>query len=165
MTHTRGVPYNAYAMRPSFRTYSVLLAALFVAACEGDPMPKKAASRPLYYPTHIANSYDVVAYVQDGRAEAGSRAHQLVHAGGLYQFASAEHLQAFKANPDRYMPTYDGFCACSMAKGNRMWSSGRDFAIHQGKVYLFGSAELLAEWRRDVDGMIVHAAEHWAALK
>lgn len=46
--------------------------------------------------------FDPVAYVEDGVAQEGERAHGLVFRNQIFLFASEEHLNRFWQNPDRY---------------------------------------------------------------
>ena len=128
-------------------------------------LPPGASSRPAYPPKKMANVHDVVAYVDEGTAMAGIRQFQTVHDGGLYYFASQTHLDAFKANPGRYVPAFNGWCSCGMAKGMRLPASGKDFRIVDGQLYLFHDAEVATEWERDVPAMIAKAQRNWIDLK
>ena len=47
--------------------------------------------------------------------------------GATYRFTSDKHLQLFKADPDRYLPQYNNWCAASVAKGAQ-----RSTAIRSG---------------------------------
>ncbi|HEY2978994.1 MAG TPA: hypothetical protein VGJ35_13600, partial [Burkholderiaceae bacterium] len=51
-----------------------------------------------------AKGYDVVSYFTDKRAVQGSDKYTASHGGVTWQFASAEHRDAFKADPAKYAP-------------------------------------------------------------
>jgi YHS domain-containing protein len=54
--------------------------------------------------------YDTVAYFTDKRPMVGNSQYQHEWDGAIYRFASAKHLELFKANPDRYLPQYHNWC-------------------------------------------------------
>ncbi len=142
-------------------SFLVLVAAGF--ACQADAPPTfGGASRPAYPPKRMANTYDVVAYVEDGQPIEGRREHQVVHAGGLYYFASKTSLERFKAEPHRYTPAFDGWCSGAMAKGMRMDVSGREFEVMDGQLYLFHDADIHAAWQQDPKGWIQQASSNWS---
>lgn len=67
----------------------------------------------------VMAGYDLVAYhsldeKDDGIP--GSKDYSLRHEDGyLYYFSNQQNLEAFQADPDRYLPQYGGFCAWGMA--------------------------------------------------
>ena len=90
-------------------------AALFAASA-----PSIAAERA---PLGI-KGYDPVAYFTEKRATLGDPQYQHEWDGTLYHFASAKHLEMFKADPDRYLPQYNP----------EYWT------VVDGRLYLFGGA-------------------------
>ena len=142
---------------------------LFVAvgtACLAEAPPALGgASRPAYPPKRMANTYDVVAYVEDGHPAVGDRAHQVVHAGGLYYFASQANLDRFRADPQRYTPAYNGWCSGAMAKGMRMTANGREFEVMDGQLYLFHDADIHAAWKQDPRGWVRQATANWSTRR
>ena len=59
--------------------------------------------------------YDPVAYFTDGQPTKGADQYSFQWKGVTYRFASAENLQRFKADPDKYLPQYGGYCAYAMS--------------------------------------------------
>jgi hypothetical protein len=53
--------------------------------------------------------YDTVAYFTDGRAEKGNPEFETLWQDARWHFASAEHRDMFKADPERYAPQYGGY--------------------------------------------------------
>jgi YHS domain-containing protein len=84
--------------------------------------------------------YDPVAYFTDKRPVRGSPKYQEEWDGAVYRFASAEHRQAFKADPDRYLPQYNSWCAASVAKGEKVRANPEYWLVLDGKLYLFGKS-------------------------
>jgi YHS domain-containing protein len=84
--------------------------------------------------------YDPVAYFTEKRATVGNPQFQLEWDGATYQFASARHLELFKADPDRYLPQYSNLCAASVAKGVKVQGDPEHWLVVDGRLYLFGGA-------------------------
>src|SRR3546814_15591678 len=73
---------------------------------------------------HLAvDGYDVVAYQTDRKAIKGQSDFRTEWRGAKWQFASAEHLKQFRADPQRYAPQYGGYCAYADRKSTRLNSS------------------------------------------
>jgi YHS domain-containing protein len=53
--------------------------------------------------------YDAVAYFTDGRPIEGQKDFETEWSGATWRFASAEHLELFKADPEKYAPQYGGY--------------------------------------------------------
>ena len=66
------------------------------------------------------HGYDVVAYFTVGRPTVGNSKFSVVHNDATYRFASAAHRDAFKADPNKYLPQYGGFCAYGVAVGRQV---------------------------------------------
>jgi YHS domain-containing protein len=62
----------------------------------------------------VLKGYDPVAYFTDGKPIQGKPEYEAVYDDARYRFASAPHLEQFKADPDRYAPQYAGSCAAAV---------------------------------------------------
>ena len=51
-----------------------------------------------------------------------------------------DHRDLFKADPVRYAPQFEGFCAVALARGEVREASPEYWLIIDGKLYLFGKA-------------------------
>lgn len=87
----------------------------------------------------LANKgYDLVNYFTSNSAERGSKEYSTVHGGATYYFINSDNLASFKAEPKKYLPQYDGFCAFAVAKLNqKVPVDPNTFRIDDGKLYLF----------------------------
>ena len=87
----------------------------------------------------LANQgYDVVNYFTTNTAAQGSIEFSTTNAGATYYFVNAENLKAFQANPNNYLPQFDGYCAFAVAKMNKKSPVNPEtFRIDDGKLYLF----------------------------
>lgn len=122
----------------------------------------------------IANGgYDFVSYQTNHKAEKGSK--QFIHEinGIKYLFASAEHRNLFKNNPEKYLPVCDGYCAWGVAeKGIKVPVNPETFKVLDGKLYLFFNGDLnakplntLPEWNKDEQNLLTQLPVNWAKLK
>jgi YHS domain-containing protein len=85
--------------------------------------------------------YDPVAYFTEQRPMKGEPQLQHEWGGAVYRFASAKHLELFKANPDRYLPQYSNLCAASVAKGIKVQGQPEYWLVQDGRLYLFGGPQ------------------------
>ncbi|HSB64518.1 MAG TPA: YHS domain-containing (seleno)protein [Thermoanaerobaculia bacterium] len=111
-----------------------------------------------------AHGYDVVSFFTDARPSLGVGAYTAVHGGGAYRFAIAEHLDAFKANPDKYLPQYGGFCAFGAALGKKFDGNPRLWKIVNGKLYFNLNEEIVSKWVTDIPGNIAKADQNWKKI-
>jgi hypothetical protein len=49
-----------------------------------------------------------------------------------------EHREEFKANPARYAPQFENFCAMALSKGELVVADPENWLISDGKLYVFG---------------------------
>ena len=108
--------------------------------------------------------YDPVAYFTDKRPVPGSAKHQYEWDGSVYRFASAKHMQLFKANPDRYLPQYNSWCAASVAKGEKVRTNPENWIVVDGKLYLFGKSIGPDLMRADPAAMKHRADSNWPVV-
>jgi YHS domain-containing protein len=120
-----------------------------------------------YFGNTAILGYDPVAYFADGRAVQGVPAFSYKWLGATWQFASAEHRDAFIADPIRYAPQYGGLCAGAMAF-NQITSNvdPEAWRIIEGKLYLFGGkAGLEEDYDPYAADMIKKADANWPAIR
>ena len=108
--------------------------------------------------------YDPVAYFTDDKAVKGDPMFSAEHNGAVYHFASAEHRDMFKENPDKYAPQYGGYCAYGVAKGVKAAIEPDQFTVLDGKLYLNYDASVQKTWRKDIPGYLMKAEENWPQL-
>jgi YHS domain-containing protein len=111
-------------------------------------------------PRIALKGYDPVAYFTDERATIGDLQYQYEWDGAVYRFASAQHLALFKADPDRYLPQYNNWCAASVAKGEKVYGNPEYWLVVDGRLYLFGQPVGPSLMSNDT-GMKNRADEKW----
>lgn len=98
------------------------------------------------------NGYDTVAYFTNAKAVPGSDAHTMSWNGAIWKFASKEHLDLFKAQPERYAPQYGGYCAYGVSKGYLVSIEPEQFTVLNNKLYLNYDAGVQKKWSQDPAG-------------
>ncbi len=63
------------------------------------------------------DGFDTVAYFELGHPVKGRADHSVVYKDVRWLFATPEHRNAFAADPERYAPRYNGFCAVAVSEG------------------------------------------------
>jgi YHS domain-containing protein len=105
--------------------------------------------------------YDPVAYFVTGQPTPGVETHTYDWKGVTYRFASNENLELFKADPEKYLPQYGGYCAYAMSI-NRIADIDPDrWAIVEGKLYLNNNFFAHTLWSVNKGGNIASGDKHW----
>ena len=107
---------------------------------------------------------DVVALATGLQVAAGDATFTYEHDGVAYYFASAETMEQFAADPDRYMPQYGGFCAFGVALGLKLDADPHFADIVDGKLYVFLNAVAFEKYLEDKAGWLAQAEENWPAM-
>ncbi len=110
------------------------------------------------------SGFDPVAYFIDGRPRGGLPAHELVHAGAVWRFASRANLEAFRNQPDAFIPVFGGYDAVAVAEGRAAEAGPDHFAIIGGRLYTLRSAASLAALRAD-PRLLARAEERWPEVE
>ena len=111
-------------------------------------------------PRIALKGYDPVAYFTAERPIVGDPQYQYDWDGAVYRFASAQHLALFKADPDRYLPQYNNWCAASVAKGAKVYGNPEWWLVVDGRLYLF--VKPIGPCLMSIDeGMKSRAEENW----
>ena len=110
------------------------------------------------------SGYDAVSYFKDGNPEKGKPEFSYKWMDATWRFSSAENLNAFKAEPEKYAPQYGGYCAFGTAQGHLVPGDSQAWKIVDNKLYLNYNREVLGYWLQDVPGNIQKADEHWPTL-
>jgi len=63
------------------------------------------------------DGFDMVAYFELGYPVKGRADHIVTYKDAKWLFSTPEHKNAFAADPARYAPKYNGFCAVAVSEG------------------------------------------------
>jgi YHS domain-containing protein len=105
--------------------------------------------------------YDPVAYFINGAPTKGSDQYSLAWKGVTYRFASAGNLEKFKADPEKYLPQYGGYCAYAMSLDRIADVDPSRWAIVNGKLYLNNGFVAEKLWSINKNGNIESADHNW----
>ena len=108
--------------------------------------------------------YDPVAYFTQSKPVRGSPAHKAEFRGSTFHFASQANRDAFAADPAKYAPQYNGYCAFGVAGGYKAAIDPAAFTVVDNKLYLNYNAAVQKQWRADVPGFVAKADRSWPAV-
>lgn len=101
---------------------------------------------------YAAEGYDVTAYFENKALE-GDKQFTATYDGVKWKFASQANLDKFKANSEKYIPQYGGYCAYAVAvKSEKVSIDPETFEIRDGKLYLFYNSwgvNTLEKWNEE----------------
>jgi YHS domain-containing protein len=123
-----------------------------------------SAKDPVYTGTLSSlavEGYDPVAYFTDGKPVEGKSDFEYEWNGATWRFASQEHLDTFKADPEAYAPQFGGYCAWAVSQGYTASAVPEAWRIVDGKLYLNYSKGVQSKWSQDIPGNIAKANQNW----
>lgn len=109
--------------------------------------------------------YDPVAYFTDGKPMPGLQQYETMFDGQRYRFASAQHRDLFKADPDKYAPQFGGLCAMNLSNGVRRESDPHNWVISNGNLYVFAGEQGARNFTRSPDATAARAADNFKTLR
>jgi YHS domain-containing protein len=112
----------------------------------------------------VLKGYDPVAYFTDGKPIPGKPEYETVYDDARYRFASAQHLELFKSDPDRYAPQYAGSCAAAITAGVKIEAEPEHWLIVDRQLFVFAGAAGVDKMRAHPAEMIAKGRENWKAL-
>ena len=105
--------------------------------------------------------YDPVAYFTDRKAVKGSRAYKAEYGKSVFHFATQANRDTFPADPARYAPQYNGFCAFGVAGGYKAAIDPAAFSVVDNKLYLNYNRDVQKKWSADIPGFVAKAEKNW----
>jgi hypothetical protein len=122
------------------------------------------------------SGYDVVAYWDMADRQGGLGQPQPAalpgrnditarHDGATYAFASESNRDRFLADPEAFLPEYDGHCAYGVAKGGKVPGNPNLWRIVDGKLYLNITANVVTFWEEDIPGNLQLSEANWVSLE
>ncbi|HEY6367969.1 MAG TPA: YHS domain-containing (seleno)protein [Candidatus Binatia bacterium] len=131
---------------------ALLLIALWATALAGDFYEKDGVA---------IKGYDPVAYFTDNKPVKGLPVYKAEYGGSVFHFVSQANRDAFAANPAKYAPQYNGFCAFGTAGGYKAAIDPAAFTIVNNKLYLNYNREVRKKWSTDIPGFVAKADKNW----
>lgn len=109
----------------------------------------------------ILDGYDPVAFFTDNKPVKGDAAYQAKYDGAIYYFASKEHQDLFRSNPEKYKPQFGAWCAYAVSLGRVAPIDVNTFSIVDGRLFVQHNQRAVSGWNKDVPGNIVKADKYW----
>lgn len=109
--------------------------------------------------------YDTVAYFKSGKPQKGTESFTFQWHDMTWYFTTKENRDLFAANPERYAPQYDGYCAWAMTEARKAQTDPEVWKIVNGKLYLNCSMRAYEKWSMDIPGNIKKADMNWRKLQ
>ena len=119
---------------------------------------------------YAVSGYDVVAYFSLPQSAVGTAQTEAVRGsvdyvteynGAKFAFSSADNLAAFEADPEKYVPAFDGHCAYGAAQGGKVPGNPHLWRIVDDTLYLNITKNVVGFWEEDIPGNIVKADANW----
>lgn len=129
--------------------------------------PAAQAVEPInktYFGNLALGGYDAVAYFDEGKPVEGKKEIATEWNGAMWRFATADHRDRFRAEPEKYAPQYGGYCAWAVSQGYTANGDPKVWRIVDGKLYLNYDEKVMRTWEEDVPGNIAKADQAWPKL-
>ncbi len=108
------------------------------------------------------DGFDTVAYFELGHPVKGRANYSVDYKGVQWLFATPEHRNAFAANPERYAPQYNGFCAVAVSEGTAAEVDFVDgWTIIDGALYLNWSAAVKRIFLTELSERLPASRRNW----
>ena len=108
------------------------------------------------------DGFDMLAYFELGRPVRGRNDLSVIYKGAQWLFATPGRRDAFAADPARYAPKYNGFCAVAVSEGT---AAEVDFvngwAIVDGALFLNWSADVKRIFLTELSERLPAAERNW----
>ena len=154
-------PMFRNASRLSFRMFTMLAVAVVMMVAT-----QLAQAGQFFERGGVAiDGYDPVAYFTDNKPVKGKAEWQATYGDSVFHFSSAEHRDLFAADPARYAPQFNGFCAYGVSQGAKVKIEGDLWAVVDVKLYLNYDESVQETWNEDRPGYIKQAEQKWPGLK
>ena len=112
----------------------------------------------------IIEGYDPVAYFTDNKPVKGNDQFTVKYQGATYWFASAEHADLFKKEPDKYLPQYGAFCGYAVSIGKLRPVDPEIYQIENGRLILQHTQEAFDLFNKDLKKSVEKADMKWPGL-
>ncbi|MBY0402664.1 MAG: YHS domain protein [Cyanobacteria bacterium] len=108
--------------------------------------------------------YDLVSYQTGKLPQKGIGYYISDYKGVTYEFANEANKKTFDANPSKYVPAFNGYCAYGVSVNKKFIGDPQVFEVYNGKLYLNLSQEIRDTWIKDVPGYVKTANENWPGI-
>jgi YHS domain-containing protein len=104
---------------------------------------------------------DPVSYFPEGNSNPNRGIIAQSYKGVTYRFINQENAEIFLDRPEKFEPTYGGWCAWAMSQGSRVDIDYRFFTINGNRIHFFFSARAKSNFDRDISKYEALADQTW----
>ncbi len=110
--------------------------------------------------------FDPVSYWPEGGGlpKKGEASLSLNYEGVVYHFSSEENRDLFQLIPEKYEPTYGGFCAWAMAHGSKVDIDPEIFTISGNRIHFFVALRPQRNFLKDITKYEALADDFWKSI-
>ncbi len=108
--------------------------------------------------------YDPVAFHTGNAAQLGDAKITARHRGATYHFATTANRDLFLSDPDKYAPSFGGYCAYGASKGALFPVEIETWQIVDGRLILNKNLDVKKLFDKDRRGNIEKADAKWPGL-
>ncbi len=108
--------------------------------------------------------YDPVAYFTESAPVKGSQKFKATHQGAIYYFASAEHRDLFKQDPEKYAPAFGGYCGYAASINRLSPIDPKYWQIVDDRLVLQHNRKAFDLWNKDLHESVTKADANWPTL-
>jgi len=109
--------------------------------------------------------YDVVAFFKEAGPVAGADSLTYRYKDADWLFANRANLEAFKADPEKYLPQYGGYCAYGTSQGHKAPTEAETWTITADKLYFNYNMKVKNSWSKKREELIEKADMQWPQIK
>lgn len=109
----------------------------------------------------IIDGYDPVAFFTENKPVKGDPQYKHSYEEAIYHFASQEHLDLFKANPEKYKPQFGAWCAYAVSLGRTAPIDVNTFSIIDGRLVIQHNQKAVNGWNKNPAGNLQLADKYW----
>jgi len=81
--------------------------------------------------------YDIIMCYTPSGPQKGSASYQTLYDNKRYLFTNLENQQQFSQDPEKYLPEFEEYCACSVSDNEPVMADPKVFKVTEGKLVLF----------------------------
>ena len=109
--------------------------------------------------------YDVVDFFKVQQPVMGTDSFAYTYKKVQWLFSSRENLEAFKADPEKYIPQYGGYCAYGTSQGHKAPTETGTWTIVNDRLYFNYNQKVKSMWLKDQQALIKKADLQWDLIK
>lgn len=159
-------------MKTKFNQIKLVAISIFIAlgflgaSFAGAQESRDVSKYNIFVPGENLNGYDPVGYFPEGggKPQLGLQELSLTYMGVKYNFATAQNLELFMQNPNKYEPTYGQWCARAMAAGSYVKINPLIYTIHGNRLHFFVNKRAKDFFDADLESLETSADRFWKQI-